>query len=78
VLPNGLAGTAEVMRFLAREISPNTYLNVMAQYRPAHRAGEYPGLSRPVARDEYRAAVSMALDAGLRRMDERPPHILGN
>ncbi len=77
VLPNGLAGTAEVVRFLAREISPNTYLNVMAQYRPAHRAREYPELSRPATRDEYRAAVKLALDAGLRRLDERPLHMLG-
>lgn len=75
VLPNGLAGTAEVVRFLVREISPNTYLNMMAQYRPAHRAWEYPELSRPVTRDEYRAAVRLALEAGLRRLDERPLHI---
>jgi putative pyruvate formate lyase activating enzyme len=77
VLPNALAGTAETVRFLAREISPNTYLNVMAQYRPAHHACEYPELSRPATRDEYRAAVRLALDAGLRRLDERPLYLLG-
>jgi putative pyruvate formate lyase activating enzyme len=75
VLPSGLAGTAETVSFLAREISPNSYLNVMAQYHPAHRAREYPELNRPLARDEYRAAVKMALDAGLRRLDERPLHL---
>ena len=35
VMPDGLAGTREIMEFLAREISPNTYVNVMGQYRPA-------------------------------------------
>lgn len=71
VLPGGLAGTEEIARFLAREISPNTYLNVMPQYRPAYRAGEYPELSRPITRAEYQAAVQAVLAAGLHRLDER-------
>jgi putative pyruvate formate lyase activating enzyme len=71
VLPNQLAGTQEIARFLAEEISPATYLNVMAQYRPAWRAGCFPELSRPITRDEYRAAVQAALDAGLQRLDRR-------
>ena len=46
VLPGGLAGTAEVARFLAEEISRDTYINVMAQYRPCYRASEHPA-ARP-------------------------------
>jgi putative pyruvate formate lyase activating enzyme len=69
VLPNGLAGTRDIVNFLAREISPHTYLNVMAQYRPAFRAREYADLSRPTTRQEHAAAVRMALDAGLTRLD---------
>ncbi|PKO22383.1 MAG: radical SAM protein [Chloroflexi bacterium HGW-Chloroflexi-1] len=71
VLPGGLAGTAQVVRFLANEISPDTYLNVMNQYCPAYHAAEYPELNRRITREEYAAAVKMALEAGLRRLDER-------
>jgi putative pyruvate formate lyase activating enzyme len=71
VLPCGLAGTAEAMRFLAEEISPNTYVNVMAQYRPCADAHRDPQINRPITTQEYRAAVKMALDAGLTRLDER-------
>jgi putative pyruvate formate lyase activating enzyme len=67
VLPEGLAGTAEVARFLAGEISRDTYLNVMDQYRPCHRAGEFPELSRAVTPAEFRAAVTLARRAGLHR-----------
>jgi putative pyruvate formate lyase activating enzyme len=71
VLPGGLAGTAEVVRFLAEEISRDTYLNVMDQYRPSYKAHQYPELSRRITREEYQAAVRLALDAGLHRLDER-------
>jgi putative pyruvate formate lyase activating enzyme len=73
ILPNDLAGTQEVLRFLAEEISPNTYLNLMDQYRPAYRAFRYPELNRRITMEEYRSAVQMALDLGLRRLDERKP-----
>ena len=71
VLPNGLAGTAEAMRFLAEEISPNTYVNVMAQYRPCHQADKHAQINRPITTREHRDALRMALDAGLTRLDER-------
>lgn len=69
VLPHDLAGTAETARFLAEEISPNTYLNVMAQYRPYYRAREFRQLSRRINPKEYREALEMALSAGLLRLD---------
>lgn len=69
VLPNSIAGTAEVVRFLAQEVSHNTYLNVMAQYRPCYRAAEFRELSRPLERDEFSAAVKLARHAGLTRLD---------
>ena len=71
ILPNGLAGTAEILRFLAEEISPNTYLNLMDQYRPAFKAKEYPSLNRPITPREYQNAVQLAHAAGLHRLDER-------
>ncbi|HHY39587.1 MAG TPA: hypothetical protein GX507_11800 [Clostridia bacterium] len=67
VLPEGLAGTAEIVRFIADEISPDTYINIMAQYRPAYRAREYPPLDRPVTKREHEEAVRLAREAGLHR-----------
>ena len=69
VLPAGLAGTPIIARFLAREVSPGTYVNVMAQYHPAYRAWDSPELSRSPSRDEYREAVRMAQEEGLSRLD---------
>jgi putative pyruvate formate lyase activating enzyme len=71
VLPGGLAGTAEIARFLAREISPSTYVNVMDQYHPAYRAEETPELNRRVTRAETQAALEMARAAGLFRLDDQ-------
>ena len=75
VLPEGLAGTAEIVRFLRDEISPNTYINVMAQYRPCYRAHELPPLNRRLTNQEFEEAVSLAQEAGL-RLDERRPRLL--
>jgi len=66
VLPGGLAGTEEVIGFLAR-LSRNTYLNIMAQYRPEHRACQFPELDRRVTTKEHYAALKIAIDAGLTR-----------
>lgn len=68
VLPNGLAGTEIVARFLAREISVDTYTNVMGQYRPVHRAGSFPEVARPVTEEEWDRAQTLAAQAGLRRL----------
>ena len=70
VLPDDLAGTAKIVRYLRDEISPNTYINVMAQYRPCHRAHELPPLDRRLTNKEYAEAVHLAGDAGL-RLDQR-------
>jgi putative pyruvate formate lyase activating enzyme len=65
-----MARTAVVMGYLAT-LSRDTYVNVMAQYRPAYRAHEVSAISRPVTTDEFRRAVQAAFDAGLHRLDER-------
>jgi putative pyruvate formate lyase activating enzyme len=70
VLPEGLAGTSEVVRFLA-SLSRDTYLNVMDQYRPCYKAGHLPPLDRPITRAEYQEAVRLAQEAGLYRLDDR-------
>ncbi len=69
VLPNRLAGTQEVVSFLAQEISTNTYLNIMAQYHPCYKAFDIPLLARPVNRQEFSEAIDMARRQGLNRLD---------
>jgi putative pyruvate formate lyase activating enzyme len=72
VLPRGMADTRRVMRFIAQEISRDTYVNVMSQYRPCGRADEVDGLEHGVTAAEYHAAVLEALEEGLHRLDR--PH----
>lgn len=70
VMPNGLAGTKEITRFLAEEISPNTYFNIMGQYNPAFEAKLYPSLNRHVTSQEFEEAVEIAQKAGLTRIQQ--------
>lgn len=69
VLPGNLAGTRDVVTFLAEEISRNTYVNVMDQYYPCYKAFDNPPLNRRTTRSEFQSAVEMAKDAGLTRID---------
>jgi putative pyruvate formate lyase activating enzyme len=71
VLPEGLAGTEGVAGFLAEEISRNSYLNVMDQYRPCFGAWRHPQLGRRITREEFRLAVGQTRAAGLTRLDSR-------
>ena len=73
VLPQGISGSEKVFRFLAEEISPDTYINVMDQYRPCYRAGSYPELDRPITSPEHDEAMELARRCGLRRFDQRAP-----
>lgn len=69
VLPEGIAGTAGIVKFIAEEISKNTYLNIMDQYHPCFKASEHPPLNRCVTQQEYADAIQLAVDAGLKRID---------
>jgi putative pyruvate formate lyase activating enzyme len=71
VLPEKLAGTREIMRFIATEISGNTYVNVMPQYRPCGRAWEIKGLSRSLTGAEFEEALAEAESEGIKRLDQR-------
>jgi putative pyruvate formate lyase activating enzyme len=73
VLPHGLAGTKEIVNFLGKEISRNTYVNIMAQYRPCHKAFQIPNLGRRISSTEFREALSLAHEAGLSRLDNIHP-----
>ncbi|MBN1875964.1 MAG: radical SAM protein [Anaerolineae bacterium] len=81
VLPGELAGTAEVARFLAGEISTGTYINVMAQYHPAYKARACTDVDTPLDRritpQEYHNAVQQVRDAGLHRLERQCNNRLG-
>jgi putative pyruvate formate lyase activating enzyme len=71
VLPGDRSNTEEVLRFLVRDVSADTYLNLMDQYRPCYRASEYPPLDRALTAEEYRDALVLAQKLGLHRLDQR-------
>lgn len=69
VLPQGLAGTTEAMRFLASEISKNTYVNIMAQYHPCGEIPPGSPMARRITKDEYTQAIRAAQSEGITRLD---------
>lgn len=75
VLPKGLGGTRNVLRFLAREVSPDTYVNIMGHYRPCGQAEKYPPLNRRIKREEYEEAIRIAKEEGINRLDQTHTHL---
>jgi putative pyruvate formate lyase activating enzyme len=73
VMPGSIAGTREIIDWVARELGPNTYLNVMGQYYPAGKVSnkEYVEINRHITRDEFEEALAAARAAGLWRLDAR-------
>jgi putative pyruvate formate lyase activating enzyme len=69
VLPGGLAGTRAIMRFIAREISTHSYVNIMSQYRPCGRAGEIKGLNAFLSPADFKTALQEAREEGITRLD---------
>ena len=67
VMPGNLAGTEDLMKFIAEDISRDSYVNVMQQYRPEHKSRDYPEISRRITYDEYLGAVKTARRFGLHR-----------
>jgi putative pyruvate formate lyase activating enzyme len=69
VLPNNIAGTDKFVKWVAAKLTRSTYVNIMAQYRPEHRARNYPELSRRLTNEEFARAIAWAREAGLTRLD---------
>jgi putative pyruvate formate lyase activating enzyme len=71
VMPGGVAGTPEIMRWIASELGADTYVNLMAQYHPACRVSEseYPEIDRCITRSEFEQALDAFYAAGLARLD---------
>ena len=67
VMPHGVAGTTELIAFIAHHLSIDSYVNIMDQYRPLYRAGEFSEISRPISAREYREAIAIARQERLHR-----------
>jgi putative pyruvate formate lyase activating enzyme len=65
VLPGGLSGTEEIMKFLAEEISKDVYISLMSQYFPAFKAMEHKEISRRITAEEYEEARRIMEKYGL-------------
>lgn len=71
VMPGHLDETEIICRFLAEKVSRDTYINIMDQYRPCFRAGEFENINRPLKSSEFKEAMDIARKTGLHRFDER-------
>jgi putative pyruvate formate lyase activating enzyme len=69
VLPNGLAGSFEIIEFLAEEISPSTTINIMDQYRPCFKAFDNGKINRRPTSDEVESVRAYAIKKGLNVLD---------
>ncbi len=78
VMPNRVAGTRQICRFIVNQISRDTYINIMDQYRPEGRVlkipAKYEGINRPTVRAEYEEGLKIACEEGLYRFDVRWMH----
>lgn len=67
ILPNNIAGSRQVMDFIAKEICIDSYVNIMDQYRPSFKAYRYPEMSRQITSTEYESVIRYAESVGLHR-----------
>jgi putative pyruvate formate lyase activating enzyme len=67
VLPDDIAKSENILKFIAKEISKNSYVNIMAQYYPAGLAFKFPELNRPVTEKEFLKVIQIAKKLGLKR-----------
>ena len=83
VMPGLLEDSRAIFRWLAEQVSCDTYINIMAQYHPAHLVGapgrtaagavrsRYESINRCLTHDEMAQAYALAREAGLWRFDTR-------
>ncbi len=69
VMPNRVAGTKEILKWIADNLPKDTYLNIMSQYRPMYKAFDYPEISRRLLPDEYSETIRLAKDLGLTNLE---------
>ena len=78
VMPGMLDETRAILTWIAEELGPDTYVNLMDQYYPAGKVDEdhLPEINRRLAPGEFREAREMTRELGLMNLDERRPHLL--
>ena len=69
VMPSRLIDTQQITKFIAEEISSDTPVNIMSQYRPCGRANEIPSMNRSITSMEFKNALRIAREAGLNNLD---------
>jgi len=76
VMPGCLDETREILQWIATELGPETYVNLMDQYYPAGKVDRerFPDLCRRLTPREFEEAIRIASDVGLKRLDVRRPH----
>jgi putative pyruvate formate lyase activating enzyme len=67
VMPGMAQDSQAIVRFIAEGLSPQTYVNIMGQYRPCFQAGRFPEIARRPTAPEHQAVVEMARGHGLHR-----------
>jgi len=75
IMPNNVAGSEVILKFIAEELSKDSYVNVMAQYRPLHNACDYKEINRTITRSELKEALKIAGSNGLHRGFDMERHI---
>jgi putative pyruvate formate lyase activating enzyme len=76
VMPAGLAATRRALELVRDELSPNTYVNLMAQWHPAGECARFAEIDRCLTADEHREAFDIARQVGIERLDQRRSHRL--
>ncbi|MFH0876701.1 MAG: radical SAM protein [Candidatus Omnitrophota bacterium] len=69
VMPNRVAGSKEIIEWIAQNLPKDTYFNIMRQYTPTHKAFEYPEIARPIRRKEFEEVIKWAEEAGLTNLE---------
>ena len=73
VLPNRMAGSKEILSWIAENLPKDTYINIMSQYQPVYKAHQYPQIARRITRAEYKEVVEWAKSLGLTNLDIQGP-----
>jgi putative pyruvate formate lyase activating enzyme len=69
VMPGNIARSKDIIDFIVNEVSDNTFVNIMEQYRPTFSAHNFPEINRPVTRQEFSKVYEYAKNQGLRLAD---------
>ncbi|MCX5812726.1 MAG: radical SAM protein [Proteobacteria bacterium] len=68
VLPGGLAGTEKIIGWIRDNLGTDTFISLMAQYYPVHKAGEYPVINRKIRYEEYEKLTDLLVKEGFKNV----------